>query len=92
MPDLEKGKVLCTECDWHGHKNDVERIPDPKEPGGYWTICPECRTADHIGLVCDEPGCTKGPATSGTPTPDGYRWTCYWHSPSAVERARKRNA
>jgi hypothetical protein len=30
--------------------------------------------------LCDEPGCYD-PVSCGTPTPDGYRNTCYEHKP-----------
>ena len=29
---------------------------------------------------CDEPGCMKQ-ATCGSPSPTGYRWTCFDHRP-----------
>ena len=35
---------------------------------------------DAIGEICDEPGCISE-AGCGTPTPDGYRWTCSLHMP-----------
>lgn len=35
---------------------------------------------DTVGAICDEPECIA-PVSCGTPTPDGYRATCYNHKP-----------
>lgn len=43
-------------------------------------FCPVCKSNDEFFNVCDEPEC-KNEATSGTPTPNGYRSTCYKHAP-----------
>lgn len=83
MSDAQR-LMICTECDWHGQRCDVEMVQDPKEGWGWhqWHVCPLCREADHITDACDEPGCTKR-ATCGWPEkgwPDApYRRTCGDH-------------
>ena len=41
---------------------------------------------DDVPGVCDEPGCIE-PAGCGTPTKDGYRWTCGKHQPERSKQA-----
>jgi hypothetical protein len=44
-------------------------------------VCPECLTLENtVYTACDEPGCNQA-ASSGTPTPNGYRNTCHDHYP-----------
>jgi hypothetical protein len=75
----EPGKVECNECKWQGREAEADRVSDPK-PGSnmVWEICPNCREANTLVRICDEPGCWKD-ATCGTPTPDGYRRVCGGH-------------
>jgi len=75
-------RVFCRECDWHGDLEEVDHVYDPKPRPGIaadcWQVCPQCRTPEHIGVVCDESGCEQE-ATCGTPTPSGYRQVCGFH-------------
>lgn len=53
--------------------------PNPFEEKEVVEGCPACRQVDTVEILCDEPGCLEL-ASCGTPTPGGYRWTCYEHS------------
>ncbi len=66
----------CKECEWTGRADEIEMFPDPKMEGNYWEICPQCREAESCEQLCEK---CSSPATCGTPTPDGYRRTCYEH-------------
>ena len=76
----EKNKVRCAECDWFGKAEQIDRVKDPY-PGSdmVWDICPRCRNAECVHVVCDEPGCTRE-VCCGAPSEDGYRSTCSEHS------------
>jgi hypothetical protein len=67
----------CTECGWIG--SELLTAPNPFDPEDVICGCPECRSVDDFEPVCDEVGCDKD-ATSGWPSPTGYRWTCHNHS------------
>lgn len=79
-------KYICDNrnCGWTGTDETALRLPDPAEddPDVYMlTACPRCRDIrTSLQIACDEPGCFR-PVTCGTPTPDGYRHTCYEHQP-----------
>src|SRR5258705_10630499 len=81
---IERGKIRCMSCGWAGTLTDPDKVPDPRPLEGtipnIWFVCPECRAPDHFYFVCDEPGC-KHHVKCGTPTPEGYRSTCYRHAP-----------
>jgi hypothetical protein len=72
---------ICTDCRFIGLREEFDIVRDPKVVGNTWTICPKCRSADHITDACDEPGCDRE-ASCGFPVDDerGYRRTCYEHS------------
>lgn len=76
---FEKGKVRCTECDWHGHENDMLMAPNPFDGAETVTGCPKCKSVDSMVCVCDETGCTKD-VSCGWPSPQGYRNTCGAHA------------
>lgn len=74
----------CTACGtWMGTEHEIDRVPDPK-PGSdmIWNVCPHCRAAEQFYSICDEPGCDKT-AGCGWPSDEGYRRTCFDHSPWA---------
>lgn len=60
-----------------------EAINNPFEADSIIYGCPECKAIDSNVACCDEPGCNEG-AGSGTPTREGYRWTCYKHRPQDI--------
>lgn len=71
---------VCTECEYIGALSTFDTVRDPKDENNWWTICPNCRAADQITDVCDEPGCERR-ATCGWPGKNGgYRRTCFDHS------------
>jgi hypothetical protein len=68
-------------CDkWQGVPSEMLTAPHPFIDGDTMLFCPVCKSNDEFFNVCDEPEC-KNEATSGTPTPNGYRSTCYKHAP-----------
>jgi hypothetical protein len=76
-------KSCCQErrCNWTGDSNEMLTAPNPFDPEDTLTVCPECKTLEHsVWMACDEPGCWRA-VTAGTPTTDGYRNTCYDHTP-----------
>ncbi|WP_210180609.1 hypothetical protein, partial [Bradyrhizobium jicamae] len=44
---------------------------------------------DDMPAICDEPGCL-GFVSCGTPTPTGYRSTCYEHRPEVTRHEHSR--
>jgi hypothetical protein len=73
-------KWLCEECGWQGLGRQLLQAPNPFAEGETMVGCPDCREPNSMHMACDEPGC-KAHASCGTPTPDGYRHTCYKHMP-----------
>lgn len=80
----DKRRWLCTECGAVSKSRDLLHIEHPFDgPEVTLTACPKCKSVageTDLQLVCDEPRC-RSVATCGTPTPDGYRNTCYNHRP-----------
>jgi hypothetical protein len=77
-------KWICTECRFIGADSAFDKVKDP-DGDDTWRVCPRCRTPEHIGMVCDEPGCNEE-TSCGFPTGAGYRHTCYKHSTFNRER------
>jgi len=76
-------KMKCQErrCEWVGDKAEMLTAPDPFNEGEILRVCPMCKTLESSVLTaCVEPGCNRI-ATSGTPTPSGYKTTCGDHIP-----------
>ncbi len=75
-------KMICDNhrCKWVGKESELLTAPDPFSPGDRLYACPKCKKQDRIFLGCDHKDC-RLPATVGTPTPNGYRQTCYKHKP-----------
>lgn len=75
-------KVFCGgyTCGWRGGYSEVLVAENPFEKGESITACPNCREIESIVAACDEPDCWSG-ASCGTPTDNGYRWTCHAHRP-----------
>lgn len=83
MTALEKmlsQKWKCRDCDWLGLGSKLLQAPNPFATGEIMVGCPDCREPNSMTMACDEPEC-KSEATCGTPTPAGYRHTCYRHMP-----------
>jgi len=80
-------RFSCTECDWVGEGNMVLTAPHPFSENEGDTIngCPQCREANSLRRACDTPGCPRQ-ASNGTPTPDGYVWSCHEHRPAVIAR------
>lgn len=76
-------KVCCQErrCGWIGEQSELLHFKHPFDDTETVGVCPKCKTIEtSIWQACDEPGCARA-ATSGTPTPAGYRNTCGDHMP-----------
>ena len=73
-----KDKVLCQECGWFGHNEDVLAAENPFDKDEMVYGCPKCKSVDSVISACDAPGCWKK-VTCGWPHPDGYRNTCSDH-------------
>lgn len=73
--------VRCDECDTITHTSDLLHAPNPFDAEDIVAGCPFCKSIDCFRPVCDAADCHRY-ASSGTPTPDGYRWTCHKHRPT----------
>ncbi len=74
-------KRICTSCHrWHGMQPEMLTAPDPFNEGETLIACPACRDSCGLVVACDEPDCWRE-SNCGTPTPAGYRNTCYDHRP-----------
>ena len=75
-------KVICTErrCNWRGTEKEVLTAPSPFDADDTINGCPKCKAIGTIVYACDEQGCWRE-TSSGTPTPTGYRSTCFEHRP-----------
>lgn len=80
----ETDKIICMECGAKLHYSELDLVPDPNPPPNtepeVWRVCPKCRIPEQLEPICDEPGCWER-SSGGTPTSEGYRWTCYKHHP-----------
>ena len=78
-------RVKCSRfrCRWIGDDSEVLRAPDPFNEGDELRACPACRVVESIIMACDVEGCTKD-GSCGTPTEEGYRWTCWEHQPESI--------
>jgi hypothetical protein len=74
-------RCVCEVCGWRGMVVNLLRGASPFN-GTEMIGCPRCKTAEQMRSTCDEPDCWE-PDTSGTPTPAGYRRTCWEHYPEA---------
>lgn len=73
-------KVECKECSWSGFGYERLRAQNPFDPSESIEGCPQCKSTESFTVLCDENGCQR-PVACGTPTPDGFRWTCGEHAP-----------
>ncbi len=75
-------KLRCKECELVLKADQRLKAENPFSPHQCDTIfgCPECYEINQFVGLCDEPGCELE-ISCGTPTPTGYRQTCYKHVP-----------
>jgi hypothetical protein len=75
-------KWMCGECSWRGVEEELLRATNPFSDDETDTIigCPGCREPNTMRMACDENGCWEE-GSCGTPTPSGYRHTCFNHRP-----------
>ena len=66
-------------CDWVGPIKDLLMGKSPFD-GDTIVGCPKCKSIDSVVRTCDYPGCHET-TSAGTPTKDGYVWTCHEHVP-----------
>jgi hypothetical protein len=71
---------LCSECGWSGPEELFLRAPSPFDKSQEILGCPQCKEISPFEGACAAVGCTN-PVTGGHPLPEGYRWTCWEHSP-----------
>ncbi len=74
---------ICTGCDHKIADFELLSAPNPFNPEDTICGCPKCLCVGDFPGACDEPGCNKE-SSCGTPTPNGYRRTCYPHKPEAA--------
>jgi len=76
-------KFICSthRCDWHGFEDELLTAQNPFENGEILSACPKCKEVESAVIACDEPECWER-AICGTPTENGYRWTCGKHRPT----------
>jgi hypothetical protein len=73
-------KAIC-ECGWKGMEEELLKGKNPFDDNDLIYACPKCKGLNStINLACDEPDCWEE-VSCGTPTSNGYRRTCYKHSP-----------
>ena len=80
-------KVICDSplCAWRGMEKEVLKAPSPFNPEeDLLDGCPKCLQIGTIREACDERDCWME-VTRGTPTKDGYRFTCWLHMPKTEE-------
>ena len=71
---------ICSECGQKTAESELLTAPNPFNPEDTICGCPKCLSAGEFVGACDEPGCNEE-SSMGTPTPTGYRHTCYKHRP-----------
>lgn len=78
MKQIQKDKVACECCQWHGVFSEILTAKNPFDESEEIHGCPNCKTIDSCNVVCDEPECWY-PAIGGFPTETIYRNTCSKH-------------
>ena len=85
MTTEENLRVVCEQCGYHAAFEELLMAPNPFAHDEKIKGCPQCCAVDSYYFTCDEAGCWNE-RTSGTPTPIGYRRTCWDHSPFNPKR------
>lgn len=70
----------CCECGDICDDAVLLTAPSPFDPDRTISGCPHCLEAETLEAACDVKGCWMR-GSVGTPTPQGYRWTCHEHAP-----------
>jgi hypothetical protein len=78
----EEHRWACTECGWVGTEEMKLRAPSPFDKTVTITGCPQCREIERFEPLCEAVGCEDLGVSGGHPSPEGYRLTCWAHSPS----------
>ena len=80
MSEERKTKCVNRNCKWTGRVTEVMESPNPFNAEDTIVGCPKCKDVNCLVYACDFEGCWKN-VSSGTPTCDGYKNTCYEHIP-----------
>lgn len=73
---------ICQDCRACWPEAELLTAPHPFDYEALICGCPGCLGLDLV-RACDEPDCGRE-SRMGTPTPDGYRRTCYEHRPAVT--------
>jgi hypothetical protein len=76
-------KTICENCSWQGEVHELLTASNPFDDSTIWG-CPRCKSVDCFVRACDALECWAQ-SECGTPTPDGYRFTCSAHKPEDAE-------
>jgi hypothetical protein len=77
----DAGRWRCQECGDICRWDEMLTAPNPFDAdAGPIYGCRRCKCIDSFVGVCDEAGCSRE-ASCGAPSDDGYRRTCWEHSP-----------
>lgn len=76
-------KIKCNECGWKGTAEQLLEAPNPFLPEENVVGCPNCKAVENYEHCCDHADCWRT-ASSGTPTPERYMWTCHEHKPTVA--------
>lgn len=79
---MKEWKAICTECGWVGMSSEILHATNPFDSACVVYGCPDCKNVNTVVSACDEPGCQEQ-SSCGTPTENGYRFTCGEHVPKA---------
>jgi hypothetical protein len=80
-------RYVCEQCHWKGPESQLLSAPHPFQAPDLMLGCPQCREADKLTRLCDEPGCWER-VVGGSSSPTGYRFTCHTHFPRDVENKK----
>ena len=69
----------CKDCNAECSDGTLLLAPNPFDSDDTIVGCPHCKCVSEFIELCDEPECHEA-ASCGSPTPDGYRRTCFRHS------------
>lgn len=71
-------KWRCRSCGWVGV--DLLLGTSPFDPKDIIRGCPKCKVTEFFDYLCDTEGCEQL-VSAGTPSKEGYRFTCHRHLP-----------
>jgi hypothetical protein len=76
----KEATYICTNCLSIMSKDAILRATNPFLSNDEIQGCPICKDVNTLSVKCEAIDC-KQLGTMGTPTKEGYRWTCYKHQP-----------